>query len=65
MPDGLDVQRRVAAGAPGVAEPGGALLLETSRDQAPATAELVRAAGLRAGVRRDEDLAATAVVGVR
>src|SRR3954469_19710192 len=35
--DGLDVQRRVAAGAPAWLAPGGALLVETSVRQAPAT----------------------------
>ena len=35
--DGLDVQRRVAAGAPAWLAPGGHLLIETSQRQAPQT----------------------------
>ena len=63
--DGLDVQRRVAAAAPRWLAPGGHLLIETSRRQAPATAAAVRAAGLTAHVERDDDRDATAVVGRR
>jgi release factor glutamine methyltransferase len=61
--DGLDVQRRVAAAAPGWLAPGGALLVETSEGQAPATAAAVGAAGLAVRVARDEDLDATVVIG--
>jgi release factor glutamine methyltransferase len=61
--DGLDVQRRVAAGAPDWLAPGGALLVETSRGQAPGTLAAVRAAGLTGRVVTDEDLAGTVVVG--
>ena len=61
--DGLDVQRRVAAGAPRWLAPGGHLLIETSEAQAPATAAAVTGAGLQARVIRDEDLDATVVVG--
>jgi release factor glutamine methyltransferase len=61
--DGLDVQRRVAAAAPGWLAPGGALLIETSEAQAPATAAAVAAAGLTARIERDADLDATVVVG--
>ncbi|WP_029434014.1 putative protein N(5)-glutamine methyltransferase [Blastococcus sp. URHD0036] len=63
--DGLDLHRRVAAGAPGWLAPGGALVLETSEDQAERTAAAVRAAGLDPRVHRCADLDATAVVGVR
>ncbi|MCZ2814074.1 putative protein N(5)-glutamine methyltransferase [Modestobacter sp. VKM Ac-2979] len=63
--DGLDVQRRVAAGAPGWLAPGGALLIETGRQQAPATRAACTAAGLTARVVEDDDLAATVVVAVR
>ncbi|MGY1741388.1 MULTISPECIES: putative protein N(5)-glutamine methyltransferase [unclassified Blastococcus] len=62
-PDGLDLHRRVAAGAPRWLAPGGALLLETSAAQAESTAAAVRAAGLRASVHEDRDRGATAVVG--
>ena len=61
--DGLDLQRRVAAGAPGWLAPGGALLIETSVRQAPGTLAAFAAAGLRARVVQDEDLAGTVVVG--
>lgn len=62
-PDGLDVQRRVAAAAPAWLAEGGALLIETSVEQAPATVALMTAVGLAAQVHRDEDLDATAVLG--
>ncbi len=62
-PDGLDVLRRVAAGAPGWLVPGGYLLIETSEVQAtPATAAFV-ASGLGARVTRSADLNATVVIG--
>jgi release factor glutamine methyltransferase len=63
--DGLDVQRRVAAGAPDWLAPGGALLIETGREQAPATQAACTAAGLTTRVVEDDDLAATVVVAVR
>jgi release factor glutamine methyltransferase len=61
--DGLDVQRRVAAGAPAWLRPGGRLLIETSRGQAETSAALQRAAGLAVRIERDEDLDATVVAG--
>ncbi len=61
--DGLDVQRRIAASAREWLAPGGALIIETSVRQAPATAELMRAAGLVPRMVRDDELDATAVVG--
>ncbi|MGD8195396.1 putative protein N(5)-glutamine methyltransferase [Herbiconiux sp. P18] len=63
--DGLDVQRRVVAGATEWLAPGGRLLIETSEQQAPLTAALFEAAGLRTRVERDDDLDATVVVGTR
>lgn len=62
-PDGLDVQRRVIADAPLWLAPGGRLLIEAGRRQAPVTAELMRGWGLTARIARDEDLDATAVIG--
>jgi release factor glutamine methyltransferase len=62
-PEGVDLHRRVAADARRWLAPGGVLLVETSRDQAPLTAAAVSAGGLRAGVRRDDDRDATVVVG--
>ena len=63
--DGLDVHRRVAASAREWLSPGGHVLIETSRLQAPTTVALMTAGGLAAGVLRDEERAATVVVGVR
>ncbi|NEK93064.1 putative protein N(5)-glutamine methyltransferase [Modestobacter muralis] len=61
--DGLDVHRRVAAGVRRWLAPGGSLLIETSRRQAPGTQALVAAAGLAARVVTDDDLDGTAVIG--
>ncbi len=61
--DGLDVQRRVAVDAPAWLRPGGAMLVETGADQAPHTAALFAAAGLRPQVAHAED--ATVVIGDR
>lgn len=61
--DGLDLHRRVAAGAPAWLAPGGVLVLETSRRQATRSLALVTAAGLRARVVTDDEVAGTAVVG--
>lgn len=61
--DGLDVQRRVARHAAEWLSPGGCLLIETSRQQAPETAALLTGAGLMARVLTDEDHDATLVVG--
>lgn len=63
--DGLDVHRRVAASAREWLAPGGHLLIETSRGQAPVTVALVEAGGLDARVARDEELDATVVIGRR
>ncbi len=64
-PDGLDVQRRVVAQAPAWLSPHGLLLVETGRDQAPATSALMTAAGLTAEVHFDDDVAGCAVSGRR
>ena len=63
--DGLDVHRRVAASAREWLAPGGHLLIETSRRQAPTTAALVADGGLTAWIVRDDELAATIVIGRR
>jgi len=60
--DGLDVHRRVAASAREWLAPGGHLLIETSRRQAPTTASLATAAGLDARIVRDEEIAGTVVI---
>jgi release factor glutamine methyltransferase len=62
--DGLDVQRGVIAGAPVWLRPGGRLMVETSRAQAPLTAALMEAAGLAVDVHTDEDVDGTVVTGV-
>lgn len=61
--DGLDVQRRIVAGAAEWLAEGGRLLIETSEQQAQLTAALFEAAGLQPHVERDESLDATVVVG--
>ena len=62
-PDGLDVLRRVAAGAPDWLAPGGHLLIETSERQAPAAAAAFEASGLTARVVSSFDLSATILIG--
>ena len=62
-PDGLAVQRRVIAEAPEWLRPGGRLLVEAGREQAPASAHAMRAAGLKVDIVRDDELEATAVIG--
>lgn len=61
--DGLDLQRRIAAGAPTWLVPGGHLLIETSQHQASQTTDVMRATGMRVRVVRSETLDATVVVG--
>ncbi|MGH4035703.1 putative protein N(5)-glutamine methyltransferase [Actinomycetota bacterium Odt1-20B] len=61
--DGLDVVRRVAAGASRWLAPGGHLLFETSERQAPAALEAVARCGLAARLVGDEEWGATVVIG--
>jgi len=63
--DGLDVLRRVAAGAPGWLAPGGHLLSEISERQAAAAEAALAAAGLSARVVASGDLDATVIIGQR
>ncbi|MFJ8012540.1 putative protein N(5)-glutamine methyltransferase [Streptomyces sp. NPDC096339] len=60
--DGLDIHRRVAAGAPRWLAPGGRLLIETSARQSPSTAAALTSAGLRARVATSEEFYATVVI---
>jgi release factor glutamine methyltransferase len=60
-PDGLDLHRRVAAGAPDWLRPDGVLLIETSREQAEGTRSACAEAGLRSEVVRREETLSTAV----
>jgi release factor glutamine methyltransferase len=62
-PDGLEVLRRVAAGAPDWLAPGGHLLIETSERQAPLAAAAFAASGLTVQVATSPDLNATVVIG--
>jgi release factor glutamine methyltransferase len=62
-PDGLDVLRRVAAGAPQWLAPGGHLLIETSDRQVPSAEAAFAASGLVTGVARTQELDATVVIG--
>jgi release factor glutamine methyltransferase len=64
-PDGLDVQRRVAAGAPGWLRPGGHLLIEVSEPQAVAAAELLAGSGLTPRVVISADSGTAVVVATR
>lgn len=64
-PDGLDVQRRVVAGASAWLAPGGHLLIETSERQCPATVALLVERGLTPRVARSAELDATVVIGRR
>jgi release factor glutamine methyltransferase len=59
------VFRRVVAAAPGRLAPGGLLVSEITEAQVAAATAAVRAAGLRPGLDRDEDLEATVVTAVR
>ena len=61
--DGLDVQRRVAAGAPAWLRPGGRVVIETGRAQAERTAALLASAGFSTTVETDDEIGGTAVVG--
>jgi release factor glutamine methyltransferase len=64
-PDGLDVLRRVAAGAGNWLAAGGHLLIETSSAQAAAATDAFIAAGLRTEVSRSEELDTNVVTGSR
>lgn len=63
--DGLELVRRVADGACRWLAPGGGVLVETGEHQAPLTAAIFSAVGLRPRVARSEELEATVIVGVR
>ena len=63
--DGLELLRRVAAGAVGWLAPGGHLLSEISERQASSAEMVLAAAGLTARVVSSDDLDATVVIGRR
>jgi len=62
-PDGLDVLRRVAAGAPWWLAPGGHLLIETSTRQVSLASEAFADSGLSVRVATCDELNATVVIG--
>ncbi|MFF2314989.1 putative protein N(5)-glutamine methyltransferase [Arthrobacter sp. NPDC058097] len=62
-PDGLDIQRRVTAEAADWLRPGGHLLIETSRLQAPHTAAAMVDGGLSPRIATSAELDATVVIG--
>lgn len=61
--DGVEIHRRVAAGAARWLGPRGNLLIETSARQAAATAAAMSGAGLTVTLTGDDELAATVVTG--
>ncbi|MFF4301233.1 putative protein N(5)-glutamine methyltransferase [Streptomyces sp. NPDC001601] len=63
--DGLDVLRRVAAGAREWLAPGGCVLVETSEHQAEDAVRTFRRAGLTTRLAVSEELYANVVIGVR
>jgi len=62
-PDGLDVQRRICAGAREWLTSDGALVIETGRQQAATTAALMTGVGLVPRIATDPEIWAVAVVG--
>ena len=61
--DGVDLHRRIAAGAADWLAPDGVLLVETSPGQASLTAGTMEAAGLTAGIEVDQDIGGCVAVG--
>jgi release factor glutamine methyltransferase len=62
-PDGVDLHRRIAADAPEWLAAGGALMIETSRSQAPLTEQAMLDAGLETQVVIDDELDGCVVLG--
>jgi release factor glutamine methyltransferase len=62
--DGLVVVRRALAASPRWLAPGGLVVVEVGTSQVDAALQAARAAGLEAGVRTDDEVGATVVVGV-
>jgi release factor glutamine methyltransferase len=63
--DGVDLHRRLAAGAPEWLAPGGVLLIETSPSQAALTTAAMAAAGLATDVVEDPEIGGCVAAGVR
>ncbi|WP_210443248.1 putative protein N(5)-glutamine methyltransferase [Nocardioides sp. SYSU D00065] len=64
-PDGVDLHRRLAAGATAWLAPGGSLLVETSPAQAELTTDAMSAAGLETHVVTEPEIGGCVAVGVR
>ncbi|NED94275.1 putative protein N(5)-glutamine methyltransferase [Phytoactinopolyspora alkaliphila] len=64
-PDGLDIQRRVAAAARPWLARGGHMLVETSERQGPRTAEILAGNGLAVRVAHSDRYDATVVIGTQ
>ena len=64
-PDGLEVLNRIVWEASAWLAPGGRVLVECGRDQAPLLESALARAGLRPGVVTDDDRGATVVTGSR
>lgn len=62
-PDGLDLQRRVAAPAASWLRPSGRLLMEISEQQAETASGILAAAGLTPAIARDDKLDGTVIIG--
>lgn len=62
-PDGLALQRRIVGEAATWLAPGGILLIETSKRQAPATLAMLRDGGLSPSLCCDDELEATVACG--
>jgi release factor glutamine methyltransferase len=62
-PDGLDILRRVAAGAPLWLVPGGHLLIETSAQQAIPAIAAFTASGLNAHMEYSDDVNSAVIIG--
>lgn len=62
-PDGLDLLRRVAAGAPDWLAPGGHLLIEISERQVPQAAAAFETSGLTPRIVTSQELTATVAIG--
>ena len=62
--DGVDLHRRLAAGAAEWLAPGGVLLVETSPSQAALTVAAMRAGGLEADVEEDDEVGGCVAVGL-
>jgi release factor glutamine methyltransferase len=61
--DGLELHRRIAAGAGEWLHAGGHLIIETSGPQAEHTASIMAAAGLAVRTARSAELDGTVVIG--